>query len=63
MHNHLVFYPTPINFNYFYGFGVLAAMCLGIQIITGIFLAMHYVPQIDLAFESIEHIMRDVNNG
>ena len=38
-------------------------MCLGIQILTGVALAMHYTPQIDLAFLSVEHIMRDVNNG
>lgn len=38
-------------------------MCLGIQILTGVFLAMHYCPSIDLAFNSVEHIMRDINNG
>jgi|TARA_B100000745_G_C20136411_1_gene389532 ubiquinol-cytochrome c reductase cytochrome b subunit len=38
-------------------------MCLGIQILTGVALAMHYTPQIDLAFLSVEHIMRDVNGG
>jgi quinol-cytochrome oxidoreductase complex cytochrome b subunit len=38
-------------------------MCLGIQLITGIALAMHYTPHVDLAFLSVEHIMRDVNNG
>jgi ubiquinol-cytochrome c reductase cytochrome b subunit len=41
----------------------MAAMCLVIQIISGIFLAMHYTPHIDYAFLSVEHIMRDVNNG
>jgi ubiquinol-cytochrome c reductase cytochrome b subunit len=41
----------------------MAGICLGIQIITGILLAMHYTPHIDLAFLSVEHIMRDVNNG
>lgn len=61
--NHLIDYPTPINFNYFYGFGSLAGIMLVIQILTGIFLAMHYTPHIDLAFNSVEHIMRDVNNG
>ena len=40
-----------------------AGLCLGIQIVTGIFLAMHYTPHVDLAFASVEHIMRDVNNG
>lgn len=59
----LVDYPTPININYFWNFGILAGVCLGIQIITGIFLAMHYTPHVDLAFISVEHIMRDVNYG
>ena len=63
INNHLIDYPTPINLNYFYGFGSLAGIMLVIQIITGIFLAMHYTPHIDLAFNSVEHIMRDVNNG
>jgi quinol-cytochrome oxidoreductase complex cytochrome b subunit len=61
--SHLVDYPTPINQNYFYGFGSLAGIMLVIQILTGIFLAMHYTPHIDLAFSSVEHIMRDVNFG
>lgn len=63
VNNHLVDYPTPINQNYFFGFGSLAGVMLIIQILTGIFLAMHYTPHIDLAFSSVEHIMRDVNNG
>jgi len=46
-----------------WSFGSAAGLCLVIQIITGIFLAMHYTPHIDLAFNSVEHIMRDVNNG
>ncbi len=58
-----VSYPVPININYFWNFGVLALVCLIIQIITGIFLAMHYVAHADLAFISVEHIMRDVNYG
>jgi len=61
--NHLVAYPTPINFNYFYGFGSLAGICLCIQILSGVFLAMNYVPHSELAFASVEFIMRDVNNG
>ena len=61
--NHLIDYPTPINLSYFWNFGSLAGICLVIQILTGIFLAMHYTPHIDYAFVSIEHIMRDVNNG
>ena len=63
INNHLIDYPTPINLNYFYGFGSLAGIMLVIQILTGIFLAMHYTPHIDLAFNSVEHIMRDVNHG
>ncbi len=63
VNNHIIDYPTPINLNYFYGFGSLAGIMLAIQILTGIFLAMHYTPHIDLAFNSVEHIMRDVNNG
>nr|ABF29492.1 apocytochrome b [Plasmopara viticola]ABF29495.1 apocytochrome b [Plasmopara viticola]ABF29498.1 apocytochrome b [Plasmopara viticola]ABF29501.1 apocytochrome b [Plasmopara viticola]ABF29504.1 apocytochrome b [Plasmopara viticola] len=63
INNHLIDYPTPINLNYFYGFGSLAGIMLVVQILTGIFLAMHYTPHIDLAFNSVEHIMRDVNNG
>lgn len=61
--SHIIDYPTPINLNYMWSFGSTAGMCLVIQIITGIFLAMHYTPHIDLAFSSVEHIMRDVNNG
>lgn len=59
----LVFYPSPSNLSYFWNFGSLAGFCLVLQIITGIFLAMHYVPNADLAFLSVEHIMRDVNLG
>nr|UIR90922.1 cytochrome b [Pterocladiella sp. 6] len=61
--DHLIDYPTPINIHYAWNFGFLSAMCLIIQIVTGIFLAMHYTPHVDLAFASVEHIMRDVNYG
>jgi len=61
--SHIINYPTPINLNYMWSFGSTAGICLVIQIITGIFLAMHYTPHVDLAFSSVEHIMRDVNNG
>jgi ubiquinol-cytochrome c reductase cytochrome b subunit len=61
--NHILSYPTPINLNYAWSFGSVAGVCLVIQILTGIFLAMHYVPHISLAFDSVEHIMRDVNYG
>ena len=59
----LAFIDSPINLNYAWSFGSLSGLCLVIQIITGLFLAMHYTPHIDLAFSSVEHIMRDVNNG
>lgn len=61
--SHIINYPTPINLNYMWSFGSTAGICLVIQIITGIFLAMHYTPHIDYAFLSVEHIMTDVNNG
>jgi len=61
--SHIIHYPTPLNLNYAWSFGSLSGLCLIIQIITGLFLAMHYTPHIDLAFSSVEHIMRDVNNG
>ncbi len=56
-------YPVPRNLNYFWNFGVLAGVALMIQIITGITLAMHYYASVDGAFNSVEHIMRDVNAG
>jgi ubiquinol-cytochrome c reductase cytochrome b subunit len=57
VNNHLVDYPTPANQNYFFGFGSLAGLMLVMQIVTGIFLAMHYTAHIDFAFSSVEHIM------
>ena len=63
INGHIVDYPTPSNISYFWNFGFLAGMCLGIQILTGIALAMHYTAHVDLAFLSVEHIMRDVNGG
>ena len=56
-------YPVPRNLNYFWNFGVLAGVALTIQIVTGIVLAMHYAANADVAFNSVEHIMRDVNQG
>ena len=56
-------YPTPKNLNYFWNFGSLAGVTLVIMIITGILLAMQYTADTDLAFDSVERIMRDVNNG
>jgi len=61
--SHIIDYPTPTNLSYLWSFGSTAGLCLVIQIVTGIFLAMHYTPHVDLAFSSVEHIMRDVNNG
>ena len=56
-------FPTPKNFNYFWNFGALAMVTLVVMIVTGIFLAMHYTPHVDYAFDSVERIMRDVNYG
>ena len=61
--SHFVFYPSPAILTYAWSFGSLAGLCLVIQIISGIFLSMHYTSNIDLAFSSIEYIMRDVPNG
>ena len=60
---YLIDAPTPANISYLWNFGSLLALCLVIQIITGVTLAMHYTPSASEAFNSIEHIMRDVNNG
>ena len=56
-------YPVPRNLNYFWNFGVLAGAALMIQIVTGIVLAMHYAANGAIAFDSVEHIMRDINSG
>ena len=56
-------FPTPKNLNYWWTFGAILVVCLVVQIITGVVLAMHYTPHKDLAFDSVEHIMRDVNYG
>ena len=63
LNDHLIDYPTPSNLSYWWNFGSLAGICLVIQILTGVFLAMHYTPHVDLAFLSVEHIMRDVTGG
>jgi ubiquinol-cytochrome c reductase cytochrome b subunit len=60
---YLIDSSQPSNISYLWNFGSLLAVCLGIQIITGITLAMHYNSSVLEAFNSIEHIMRDVNNG
>jgi len=63
LRSHLTDYPTPKNLNYWWTFGGILTFCLIAQIITGIVLSMHYIAHADLAFESVEHIMRDVNYG
>ena len=55
--------PTPSNISYLWNFGSLLGFCLVIQIVTGVTLGMHYTPNVLEAFDSVEHIMRDVNNG
>ncbi|MGD9616504.1 MAG: cytochrome bc complex cytochrome b subunit [Alphaproteobacteria bacterium] len=59
----LVTYPAPVNLNYWWNFGSLAGIILVIMIATGVVLAMHYTANADLAFDSVERIMRDVNYG
>ncbi len=63
VNSYLVDSPQPANISYLWNFGSLLGICLIIQILTGAFLAMHYTPNVDFAFNSVEHIMRDVNNG
>ena len=63
INSHLIEYPTPSNLTLFWNYGFLAAMCLVTQLLSGIALAMHFTPHVDLAFLSVEHIMRDVNGG
>lgn len=63
LNSYIVDSPQPANISYLWNFGSLLGTCLILQIITGIFLAMHYCANIDLAFLSVEHIMRDVSNG
>ena len=59
----LVDHPTPRNLNYWWNFGSLAGITLIIMIVSGLMLSMHYIAHTDLAFDSVEHIMRDVNYG
>ncbi len=63
VNSYVVDSPQPSNLSYLWNFGSLLATCLGLQLVTGIILAMHYTPNVDLAFISVEHIMRDVNYG
>nr|YP_010692598.1 cytochrome b [Gargara minuta]WBV77339.1 cytochrome b [Gargara minuta] len=63
MSNSLVYLPTPTNLSNWWNFGSILGLCLMIQLISGIMLSMHYTANIELAFNSISHIMRDVNYG
>ena len=63
VHSSFVAYPTPRNLNYWWTFGGILSFMLGVQILTGVVLAMHYQAHVDLAFKSVEMIMRDVNYG
>ena len=55
--------PTPKNLNWMWIWGIILTFCLALQIITGVVLVMHYTPHVDHAFDSVEHIMRNVNGG
>jgi ubiquinol-cytochrome c reductase cytochrome b subunit len=63
MNSYLIDSPQPSNLNYWWNVGSLLGLCLVIQIVTGVTLAMHYNPSVLEAFNSVEHIMRDVNYG
>lgn len=63
VNSYLIDSAEPSNLSYWWNFGSLLGACLGIQILSGVFLAMHYNPSVAEAFNSVEHIMRDVNNG
>jgi ubiquinol-cytochrome c reductase cytochrome b subunit len=63
VNSYIVDSPQPANISYLWNFGSLLATCLILQILSGVFLAMHYQPHVDFAFNSVEHIMRDVSSG
>ncbi len=63
LYSYLIKYPTPMNINYLWNFGFMSAIFLVIQIVSGLFLTFFFTPHVDLAFFSVEHIMRDVNYG
>lgn len=63
INNALIDLPAPVNISAWWNFGSLLGLCLILQIITGLFLAMHYTSDISLAFNRVSHIIRDVNNG
>ncbi len=62
-YDNILDFPTPRNLNYMYTFGAILTFCLFVQIVTGIVLAMHYVADPRMAFDSIEDLMRNVNYG
>ena len=62
-HDTMLAFPTPRNLNFWYAFGAILTFMLGVQILTGIVLAMHYVPNAGLAFDSVDGIMRNINYG
>ncbi len=62
-HDSFVAYPTPRNLNYWWTFGAILSFCLAVQILTGVILAMHYIPNVAMAFDSVQRIRRDVNFG
>src|SRR6267142_6039867 len=63
IHSSFIAYPTPRNLNYWWTFGGILAFMLAVQIVTGIVLAMHYTPHVDYAFNSVQHLKRDVPYG
>lgn len=63
VNSYIIDSPSPSNLSYLWNFGSLLGTCLALQIVTGVTLAMHYIGSVDLAFSSVEHIMRDVNSG
>jgi ubiquinol-cytochrome c reductase cytochrome b subunit len=63
MNSYMIDSPQPASISYMWNFGSLLGVCLIIQIVTGITLAMHYTPSVELAFVSVEHICRDVHYG
>nr|YP_009093777.1 cytochrome b [Ulomoides dermestoides]AIS67609.1 cytochrome b [Ulomoides dermestoides] len=63
INNSLIDLPTPSNISTMWNFGSLLGVCLVVQILTGVFLAMHYCPNVEMAFNSVAHICRDVNQG
>ncbi len=62
-HDSFVAYPTPRNLNYWWTFGAILSFCLVVQILTGVILAMHYIPNAAMAFDSVQRIRRDINFG